>query len=190
VRRSLAIGTALLTALTLPVVVLAADSNVDPQASSPAGAVYEIPLQTARDFGAPGGGGHATGGGGSGGGRVLPNGSAVKSENGYGSSTQVPGLTAAAVHKAATSNAKAHASSSSGHRHASTTSGRTRASAAAAAASVSAAPAPPRISARRAASDAPSLTGTYGLIILIALGGAAAGIAASLAARSSFRTRG
>jgi hypothetical protein len=32
--------------------------------------------------------------------------------------------------------------------------------------------------------------GTYGLVLLIALGGAAAGIAASLAARASFGQRG
>src|SRR3954451_6492010 len=105
VARSLAIATAIITALTVPVVVLA-DSRVDPQASSPAGAVYEIPLQTARDFGSPGGGGGggATGGG-SGGGGVLPKGSAIKSENGYGSSSQVPGLSASKA-KAAASHVK------------------------------------------------------------------------------------
>ena len=187
VARSLAIATAIITGLTVPVVVLA-DSHVDPQASSPAGAVYEIPLQTARDVGSPGGGGGAATGGGSGGGGVLPTGSAIKSENGYGSSSQVPGLTALAA-KQATHSAKAAKAAKA------SAAGSGAATASAAAASGKAAQAEaatastPRIDAKRAADEAPSLTGTYGLVILIVLGGAAAGVAASLAARSSLGGR-
>jgi len=187
--RSLAIATAIITGLTVPVVVLA-DSRVDPQASSPAGAVYEIPLQTARDVGSPGGGGGAATGGGSGGGGVLPTGSAIKSENGYGSSSQVPGLTALAA-KQATHTGKAAKAAKAGA--AGTGSGAATASAAAASAKAAQAEAAtagtPRIDAKRAADEAPSLTGTYGLVILIVLGGAAAGVAASLAARSSLGGR-
>jgi hypothetical protein len=185
VARSLAIATAIITGLTVPVVVLA-DSRVDPQASSPAGAVYEIPLQTARDVGSPGGGGGAATGGGSGGGGVLPTGSAIKSENGYGSSSQVPGLTALAAKQATHSAkaAKAAKASAAG-------SGAATGSAAAASAKTAqaATASTPRIDAKRAADEAPSLTGTYGLVILIVLGGAAAGVAASLAARSSLGGR-
>ena len=192
VARSLAIATAIITGLTVPVVVLA-DSGVDPQASSPAGAVYEIPLQTARDVGSPGGGGGGGGaatGGGSGGGGVLPTGSAIKSENGYGSSSQVPGLSALAAKKA-THSAKAAKAAKAGT--AGNGSGAATASAAAASAKTAQAEAAtastPRIDAKRAADEAPSLTGTYGLVILIVLGGAAAGVAASLAARSSLGGR-
>ena len=166
--------------------VVLADSRVDPQASSPAGAVYEIPLQTARDFGSPGGAGGAGGGaatgGGSGGGAVLPVGSAIKSENGYGSSSQVPGLSATAAAKAKRAAKSSAAGATTG--------------AAAAAAKVAdtaqeeaSAASAPRIDPKPTASEAPSRTGTYGLVILIALGGAAAGVAASLAARSSFGQR-
>lgn len=187
VARSLAIGTAIIAALTLPVVVLA-DSRVDPQASSPAGAVYEIPLQTARDFGAPGGG-VVGGGGGSGGGGVLPKGSAIKSENGYGSSAQVPGLSAAKAKKAKVAVAAATASTGGTAGTASTASQGGEGSSAGTAGKAAPAAAAPRIDAERAADEAPSLTGTYGLVFLIALGGAAAGIAASLAARASFGSR-
>jgi hypothetical protein len=195
VPRSLAIGTAIIATLSLPVVVFAADSKVDPQASSPAGAVYEIPLQTARDFGSPGGGAHA--GGGSGGGGVLPKGSAIKSENGYGSSSQVPGLSASTA-KAETAKVRSGGGSSTGKR----ASGGSSASGSGSGGSATGtqgdtsdstgahAPQAPTISARNASSDAPSLTGTYGLVLLIALGGAAAGIAASLAARGSFGRQG
>ena len=182
--RSFAIGTAIIATLSLPVVVFAADSKVDPQASSPAGAVYEIPLQTARDFGSPGGTGHT--GGGAGGGGVLPKGSSIKSENGYGSSSQVPGLTAATVKKAEPKATAATASTSgngagtggsgSGGKSGSSSGGRNISGTL-------------NLYARPASSDGPSLAGTYGLVILIALGGAAAGIAASLAARGSFRQR-
>lgn len=189
--RSLAIGTAIIATLSLPVVVFAADSKVDPQASSPAGAVYEIPLQTARDFGSPGGSGHT--GGGPGGGGVLPKDSAIKSENGYGSSSQVPGLSASTAQKAQSSSKTAKASASGNGTSSGSGSG---ASGSGGGGSASQSQFPGRniegylnLYARPAASDAPSLTGTYGLVLLIALGGAAAGIAASLAARGSFRQR-
>lgn len=181
--RSLAIGIAMIATLSLPVVVFAEDSKVDPQASSPAGAVYEIPLQTARDFGSPGGSGHA--GGGSGGGGVLPKGSAIKSENGYGSSSKVPGLSATAAKKEQTQAKSAAPQATAANTNNGNASG---SSAAATNATDSGAttPAAPQISTRNAASDAPSLSGTYGLVILIVLGGAAAGLVASLAARGSF----
>jgi hypothetical protein len=190
VPRSLVIGTAIIATLSLPVVVFAADSKVDPQASSPAGAVYEIPLQTARDFGSPGGGGQT--GGGSGGGGVLPKGSAIKSENGYGSSSQVPGLSAATAQKAQ-KHAKTGSSGGSGGSSGSVTAGSGSGSVSGGSAATplsggsNGTSGTVNLYARPASSDAPSLTGTYGLVLLIALGGAAAGIAASLAARGSFR---
>jgi hypothetical protein len=186
VPRSLAIGTAIIATLSLPVVVFAADSKVDPQASSPAGAVYEIPLQTARDFGSPGGGGQT--GGGAGGGGVLPKGSAIKSENGYGSSSQVPGLSASTAQRAQSSAKTAKSSTSRSGSSRTGGSGGSRGTSSSGSSSGGSGSQPvPQLDARNTASDGPSLTGTYGLVLLIALGGAAAGIAASLAARGSFR---
>ena len=86
----------------------------DPEPSSPAAKFYEIPLETARQDAAPrkakkdastgaanttsGGGGAAGGGSGNAGESVGQ----IHSENGFGSSTTVPGTaTKAAVHKTA-----------------------------------------------------------------------------------------
>src|SRR5881392_2534961 len=72
--------------VALPTYALAQDAQVEPHASSPAGAVYEIPLETARRDAAPKSGKNSgatvaapndPGGGGAGGGGVLPEGSAV-----------------------------------------------------------------------------------------------------------------
>src|SRR5213080_233600 len=83
--RSSLVGIAVVGA-AIPAFAFAQDAQVQPRASSPAGAVYEIPLQTARRDAAPqrtsdgrktnavAGSGEA-GGGGSGGGGVLPQGS-------------------------------------------------------------------------------------------------------------------
>jgi hypothetical protein len=180
-RRSSAIA-AILAILALPVAVRA-DSQVDPHASSPAGAVYEIPLETARREGSPhrkssgsdsqqqsnqsqgsgsgGGGGSTGGGGGAGGGGVLPQGSAVKSENGFGSSSKVPGLAS----KANTASTQADATP-------------------AAKASSSQEPAAPLARSLSEQRDAvPSASASYGLLMIIVLGGAAGGFAAATALR-------
>jgi hypothetical protein len=180
-------------AVFLVPVAVHADDGVDPHASSPAGKVYEIPLETARRDAAPhrksstrdsggqtgqsgssgsggtGGGGGATGGGSpgggaSGGGGELPQGSAIKSENGFGSSSQVPGLSAAQA-KASAGKAKAASAAAAG-------TGGTAAVQATRASDTAANP-----------DDAPSTGGSYGLILLIVLGGAAAGLAAATAVR-------
>ncbi len=80
----------------------------DPPTGSPAGAVYELPLEQGRADGAPkGGGGTSAGGGGgsatSGGGSTTAAGAAAageagslyRSENNFGSSSRVPGIAAA-----------------------------------------------------------------------------------------------
>jgi hypothetical protein len=63
----------------------------DPEAGSPSGAIYEIPLDTARGDAAPrsGGSGDAAP---PAGGTGAPD-SPIRSENGFGSSSQVPGAT-------------------------------------------------------------------------------------------------
>jgi hypothetical protein len=81
----------------------------DPPSGSPAGAVYELPLEQGRADGAPkgsggtgagaGGGGGSTvqGGGGDSTGEQGEAGSLYRSENNFGSSSQVPGVAAAGV---------------------------------------------------------------------------------------------
>jgi hypothetical protein len=176
-RRSSAIA-AILAILAIPVAVQA-QSQVDPRASSPAGAVYEIPLQTARKDAAPhrtrsqqptgsqqqqqqqsvpatGGGGSAGGGGGGSNSPagVLPEGSDIKSENGYGSSSKVPGLA-----------------------------GGTKAGDADPKADTAAAESSPPQRASAESDPVPSNSASYGLIVLIVLGGASLGIAAATAVR-------
>jgi hypothetical protein len=84
----------------------------DPPAGSPAGAVYQLPLEQGRADAAPKGGGGteaeagggtgaSTGGGGSGGGGQSESGSLYRSENNFGSSSQVPGAAAAGAHAGA-----------------------------------------------------------------------------------------
>jgi hypothetical protein len=70
----------------------------DPPAGSPSGAVYELPLQQGRADGAPKGGG-ATGAGGGGSTGAAAGGSGddgssslYRTENNFGSSSEVPGL--------------------------------------------------------------------------------------------------
>jgi len=86
----------------------------DPAAGSPSGVIYEIPLDNARLDAAPrrrGGNGGGSGGDGSGdgqgtagsesqGGTVSP----IRSENGFGSSSTVPGAAGIAAKKAASGN--------------------------------------------------------------------------------------
>ena len=127
------IGAALAAcALVLGVQGAAAESHAviqrtDPSASSPAGVIYQIPLDSARRDAAPvlpvgsrkngSGGGGAGGGTGSGGGSNPPDGgggsgrgasasegggtagnpSSIHSENGFGSSSQVPGVSRGAL---------------------------------------------------------------------------------------------
>ena len=101
-------GLAVLGAIWLPAVAYAQQPSVDPQADSPAGTIYELPLDNARQDAAPkrpsdrgsqgaagghvsgdsGGSGTGSGTGSSGGGGAI---SAIRSENGFGSSDSVPG---------------------------------------------------------------------------------------------------
>jgi hypothetical protein len=71
----------------------------DPPAGSPAGAVYQLPLEQGRADAAPKGGGgteaQAGGGGGSGGAGQSESDSLYRSENNFGSSSRVPGVAAA-----------------------------------------------------------------------------------------------
>jgi hypothetical protein len=85
----------------------------DPEAGSPSGVIYEIPLDNARRDAAPtrggdgkgggtsGSGGGTTSGSGSGSGVTTANGtvSPIHSENGFGSSSTVPGVAAAVAAK-------------------------------------------------------------------------------------------
>jgi hypothetical protein len=92
-----AVGLAVLLASAALPAPASAQSG-DPEQGSPSGVIYEIPLDNARRDAAPtkGGGG---GGGSTDGGVRTENGtiSPIRSENGFGSSAQVPGATAAAA---------------------------------------------------------------------------------------------
>lgn len=63
----------------------------DPPAGSPSGAVYELPLQQGRADAAPKGGGGTGSGGNAGGRETGESGSLYRTENNFGSSSQVPG---------------------------------------------------------------------------------------------------
>ena len=99
---------------------VAIKQRTDPQAGSPAGVIYQIPLDTGRRDAAPvlhvgshgsgPGGGSGTGAGNTGasgnstataeappGGGTPSDPSSIHSENGFGSSSAVPGVNAAAV---------------------------------------------------------------------------------------------
>ena len=105
--------TTLLVAL-VPAASPAVAQTGDPAAGSPSGVIYEIPLDNARLDAAPrrrGGNGGGSGGDGSGdgqgtagsesqGGTVSP----IRSENGFGSSSTVPGAAGIAAKKAASGN--------------------------------------------------------------------------------------
>jgi hypothetical protein len=84
-----------LTAVLAPAPALAQDPEVhtDPDPGSPAGSLYQIPLERGRDDAAPRGGstGGGTAGGGATGGGGAPAASGIHTENGFGSSSQVPG---------------------------------------------------------------------------------------------------
>src|SRR5215211_5545814 len=68
-------------------------SSSDPEATSPSGTIYQIPLDTARRQAAPR---RSPAGGGGGEGSSSQGGSNYRSENGFGSSSQVPGAPAEA----------------------------------------------------------------------------------------------
>ncbi|HEX8927567.1 MAG TPA: hypothetical protein VGA45_01525, partial [Actinomycetota bacterium] len=97
-RRVYLLGSLLLLAASLhPTTAYSAPG--DPPSGSPAGAVYELPLQQGRADAAPKGGapgsgatGDSTGGSDGGGGE---SGSLYRTENNFGSSSKVPGLAAA-----------------------------------------------------------------------------------------------
>jgi hypothetical protein len=100
-----AIGLAtLLAALALP--ASAPAQSGDPAQGSPSGVIYEIPLDNARRDAAP-----TPGGGRSGGGQRTATISPIRSENGFGSSSTVPG---AAARKASASASGGKSKSKSG----------------------------------------------------------------------------
>jgi len=70
--------------------------KTDPRAKSPAGVIYQIPLNSARRSAAPVLPAGSRGGG-PGGGGASQNPSSVHSENGFGSSSSVPGVSPAAL---------------------------------------------------------------------------------------------
>lgn len=94
-RRAYLVGSLLLLAASLHAPT-AYSAVGDPPTGSPAGAVYELPLERGRSDGAP-----TLGGGGSGGDGTLGGGqpgeatSLYRSENNFGSSSRVPGIAAA-----------------------------------------------------------------------------------------------
>jgi len=77
--------------------------QTDPNANSPAGVIYQIPLNSARRSAAPvlpagsHGGGPGGGGGGAGSAAGSKDPSSIHSENGFGSSSSVPGVNPAAL---------------------------------------------------------------------------------------------
>jgi hypothetical protein len=94
----------------------------DPDADSPSGVIYEIPLESARDDAAPRGGGSGgtqagNGDGGTPASSVPAEGldaeSSIHSENGFGSSSEVPGASEAGA-KQGSANGKADAGDGSG----------------------------------------------------------------------------
>jgi hypothetical protein len=95
------LGIALLCSLILALAPsgAAAQSHAapsDPEADSPSGAVYELPLDRARKDAAPRRGGRGSSGGGSSGqgsgGDPAQSDTSIRSENNFGSSSQVPGV--------------------------------------------------------------------------------------------------
>ena len=75
-------------------------AQTDPQASSPAGVIYQIPLDSARRNAAPVlsvGSRSGSHGGGQGVTGAAGDPSSIHSENGFGSSAQVPGLSRSAL---------------------------------------------------------------------------------------------
>ena len=82
-----------LLALLLPATALAQDQSPsanDPEKDTPAGSVYELPLESAREDGAP----RSPSGGGDAGSRSAGGDTAspIRSENRFGSSAKVPGV--------------------------------------------------------------------------------------------------
>ena len=103
VLRSLASLLPVLVLVLVPGVAIAQTNQLpsDPDADSPSGTMYEIPLEKARKDAAPertrrGAGGLAPGGTGTGGGDATGDGreSLYRSENNFGSSSEIPGVDA------------------------------------------------------------------------------------------------
>jgi hypothetical protein len=87
-------GACLAAAFLLPAGA-SAQSSSDPEATSPSGTIYEIPLDTARQQAAPRRSPSGDGEGGSGV-QSSQGGSTFRSENNFGSSNEVPGAAGAA----------------------------------------------------------------------------------------------
>ena len=86
-------------------------AQTDPQASSPAGVIYQIPLDSARRNAAPVvsvGSRSGSHGGGQGVTGAAGDPSSIHSENGFGSSSQVPGLSRSALGIGAAGASAAH----------------------------------------------------------------------------------
>ena len=78
----------LVLALTVPPALAQTDATIDPDQASPAGTQYKLPLDAARGDAAP----RSPRGPASGSGAGSTGQSAIHSENGFGSSSQVPGV--------------------------------------------------------------------------------------------------
>lgn len=160
-------------------------ASTDPQAGSPAGAIYELPLDGARGDAAPRlraappakprstAGAPSDGGDPGSGARSSP----IRSENGFGSSSSVPGAHAA---RGGVSGGGASGSGTSGG------SGESGApnSASSGEAGGSALRAPQPTSARAAVDSEPSGLRTYGLLALVLVAALAGGLATRLRGRS------
>jgi hypothetical protein len=142
-----------------------AQSSSDPEATSPSGTIYEIPLDKARQQAAPQGApqGSPSGGGGSGSGVASSqDGSTYRSENNFGSSNEVPGASGES-RSGASSNPSSRSKSRSRDQLAD-------------------ASAPPKAAADPASSDEPSGGGVVLLLVLL-LAVALATVALAIKAR-------
>jgi hypothetical protein len=164
-----AIGLAtLLAALALP--ASAPAQSGDPAQGSPSGVIYEIPLDNARRDAAP-----TPGGGRSGGGQRTATISPIRSENGFGSSSTVPGAAAR----------KASASASGGKSKSGKSGGQSSGGAGGQGSGGTAAPAisTESIGGRGSASITPSRSRAYLLLALALAVAAGLGIAGRYVAR-------
>lgn len=160
-------------------------SSTDPQADSPAGAIYELPLDGARGDAAPkrpstpraqppGAADVRTGAGAAG--SAAPS-SAIRSENGFGSSSAVPGATGGGATDGGSGVSNGGSSDGSGSPAA-------RNSASSGEADGFAPRAPKAATAHAAVESEPSGLRTYGLLALVLVAALAGGLATRLRGRS------